>query len=202
MSIEEGIMKRSVAALAIVAGILAPALVLGAGAEVGDKAPDFTLTDQDGNQVTLSAIKGVRVLEWVNPDCPFVQRHYREGTMKRLAAEYAARGVTWLTINSTHYMNQETDREFRKAHGLEQPILGDFDGKVGHAYGAKTTPDMFVISSDGTIVYAGAIDDDPRGAKSSDRTDYVAQALDEVLAGKPVATPETRPYGCSVKYPQ
>jgi len=140
-------------------------------------------------------------LEWTNPDCPFVQRHTREGTMKELAAKYAPEGVTWLTINSTHYMNREKDREWRSEHHLTPPILGDFDGEVGHAYGAETTPHMFVIASDGTIVYKGAIDDDPRGTKAgADRTNYVAQALDQVLAGKTVTTPETRPYGCSVKY--
>lgn len=193
--------KRTIATAVILFAALAPGLAIAAGAGVGDKAPDFTLTDQDGKPVTLSAIKGVRVLEWINPDCPFVQRHYREGTMKKLAAEYAPKGVTWLTINSTHYMSRDTDREFRSQHDLAQPILGDFDGTVAHAYGAETTPHMFVIAADGTIVYKGAIDDDPRGQKpAAERTNYVAQALDEVLAGKAVTTPETRPYGCSVKY--
>lgn len=193
-------MERSLATVAMVVAILLPGLVTAAGAGVGDKAPDFTLTDQDGKPFTLSAVAGVRVLEWTNPDCPFVQRHYREGTMKRLAAKYAPQGVTWLTIDSTHYMNRERDREFRKSHELSQPILGDFDGEVAHAYGAQTTPHMFVISAGGVIVYAGAIDDDPRGVKGADRINYVAAALDQLLAGKPVATPETRPYGCSVKY--
>jgi len=183
-----------VAALALV-----PAAWAG-GAGVGDAAPDFTLVDQNGNQITLSEIAGIRVLEWVNPDCPFVQRHYKAGTMKRLAADYAGKGVTWLTINSTNYMDAEANRKFAEAHGLSQHILVDQSGKVGHLYGAATTPHLFVIDSNGRIVYAGAIDDDPRGSEGGAATNYVAAALDEVLAGKPVTVAETKPYGCSVKY--
>jgi peroxiredoxin len=183
-----------VAALALV-----PAAFAG-GASVGDSAPDFTLPDVTGEQVTLSKIGGVRVLEWVNPDCPFVQRHYKAGTMKKMAADYGAKGVTWLTINSTNYMDAEANRKFAEAHGLSQRILVDQDGKVGHLYGAATTPHMFVIDGAGKVVYAGAIDDDPRGSAGASATNYVAAALDEVLAGKPVTTVETTPYGCSVKY--
>jgi peroxiredoxin len=168
--------------------------------EVGDRAPDFTLIDQDGRTVTLSEIEGVRVLEWVNPDCPFVKRHYAAGTMKRLASEYAGRGVTWLTINSTKYMDREANRDFHREHDLPQPVLVDQDGTVGRAYGAQTTPHMYVIDANGVIAYQGAIDDDPRGAKGEDATNYVAGALDEVLAGETVSTTSTRPYGCSVKY--
>ena len=183
---------------AAVVGVV-PAAFAG-GASVGDSAPDFTLEDLDGKPVTLSKIGGVRVLEWVNPDCPFVQRHYKAGTMKKLAADYGAKGVTWLTINSTNYMDAEANRKFAEAYGLSQRILVDQDGKVGHLYGAVTTPHMFVIDGAGTIVYAGAIDSDPRGSGGDTVTNYVAAALDEVLAGKPVTTPETTPYGCSVKY--
>jgi peroxiredoxin len=192
-------MKNICSVLTVLALSLAPAVWAG-GAGVGDPAPDFTLTDQNGQQVTLSKVGGVRVLEWVNPDCPFVQRHYTAGTMKRLAAEYGAEGVTWLTINSTNYMDAEANRKFAQAHGLSQRLLVDQSGKVGHLYGAATTPHMFVIDGGGTIVYAGAIDDDPRGSEGDGATNYVAAALDEVLAGKPVSTPETKPYGCSVKY--
>jgi peroxiredoxin len=170
------------------------------GASVGDSASDFTLPDLKGAKVTLSKIEGVRVLEWVNPDCPFVQRHYEAGTMKKLAAAYGAKGVTWLTINSTSYMTAEANQKFADAHGLTQTILLDQDGKVGHLYGAATTPHMFVIDASGKIVYAGAIDSDPRGTGSAGATNYVAAALDELLAGKPVSTPETTPYGCTVKY--
>lgn len=178
---------------------LAPAAFAG-GAAVGKQAPDFTLPDLKGAQVTLSKIEGVRVLEWVNPDCPFVERHYKAGTMKKLAADYGAKGVTWLTINSTNYMDAEANRKFAEGYGLSQRILVDQDGKVGHLYGAATTPHMFVIDAAGTIVYAGAIDSDPRGTGGAGVTNYVAAALGELLAGKPVSTPETTPYGCSVKY--
>jgi peroxiredoxin len=171
-----------------------------AGAGVGDAAPDFTLQDVDGAAVKLSEIDGVRVLEWLNPDCPFVKRHYQANTMEELAARYADRGVTWLTINSTHYMDRAANEKFAKAQGLTQHVLADPSGKVGRLYGAATTPHMYVINANGTIVYAGAIDDDPRGTKGDDATNYVAAALDEVLAGEPVSTPETKPYGCSVKY--
>jgi peroxiredoxin len=186
--------------LALVAVAASPSLTVAGGAEVGQPAPDFALPDQEGNQVQLSAIDGVRVLEWVNPDCPFVKRHYVSGTMKRLAEQYAPRGVTWLTINSTHYMDRQANHEFREAHGLPQPILVDQDGAVGRRYGAATTPHMFVVDADGTVVYRGAIDDDPRGSKGDGATNFVAVALDQVLGGETVAVSETKPYGCSVKY--
>jgi len=178
---------------------MVPAAFAG-GASVGDSAPDFTLPDLKGAQVTLSKLEGVRVLEWVNPDCPFVQRHYTAGTMKKLASDYGAKGVSWLTINSTSYMTAEANQKFAQAHGLSQTILLDPSGAVGHLYGAATTPHMFVIDASGKIVYAGAIDSDPRGTGGAGVTNYVAAALDELLAGKPLSTPETTPYGCSVKY--
>ena len=192
-------MKRTLGLLTVVLLAAAPWAAAG-GAGVGDRAPDFTLSDVSGNRVTLSKIEGVRVLEWVNPDCPFVQRHYQAGTMKNLAAEYGAKGVTWLTVNSTNYMDAAANQKFAETHGLSQRILVDQDGSVGHLYGAQTTPHMFVIDAAGTIVYAGAIDDDPRGSKGNAANNYVAAALDEVLAGKTVTTAETKPYGCSVKY--
>ena len=174
----------------------------GPGVDVGDKAPAFTLKDSAGKAVSLSDYKGkVMVLEWVNPDCPFVKRHYEAQTMNKLAADYSDKGVVWLTVNSTNYMDQQANAEFAKAKSVDWPILVDQDGTVGHAYGAATTPHMFVIDSNGSIVYEGAIDDDPRGNKeASARTNYVAKALDQVLDGKAVSTPETKPYGCSVKY--
>ena len=192
-------MMRILGSMMVVALAAAPWAAAG-GAGVGDPAPDFTLTDLSGDRITLSKVDGVRVLEWVNPDCPFVQRHYKAGTMKNLAAEYSAKGVTWLTVNSTNYMDSAANRKFAQAHGLSQHILVDQDGTVGHLYGAQTTPHMFVIDAAGTIVYAGAIDDDPRGDKGAGARNYVAAALDEVLAGKAVTTSETKPYGCSVKY--
>jgi hypothetical protein len=108
--------------------------------------------------------------------------------------------VTWLTINSTHYMDRSSNESFAEAHGLTQHILADPSGEVGHLYGSKTTPHMFVIDATGTVVYAGAIDDDPRGTTDGEVTNYVAAALDQVLAGEAVTVAETKPYGCSVKY--
>jgi peroxiredoxin len=119
--------------------------------------------------------------------------------MKSLAEKYGAKGVVWLTINSTNYMDAAANAKFKADHGLPYPILVDQSGEVGHLYDAKTTPHMYVIDGDGKLVYMGAIDDDPRGS-SEKPANYVAAALDQVLAGKAVATAETTPYGCSVKY--
>ncbi len=169
-------------------------------ARVGSAAPPFTLRDQSGAPVSLSDFKGkVVVLEWFNPDCPFVQRHYKAGTMTNLAAKYGGDGVVWLAINSTSSADASVNRAFMAAHNAPYPALDDHDGQVAREYGARTTPDMFVIDRSGVLVYAGAIDDDPRGDKA-EPVNYVRQALDEVLAGKAVATPEVKPYGCSVKY--
>ena len=184
-------------ALAIAVG---PAFA-GEGVSVGDTAPEFTLSDTAGNKVSLSDFAGdVVVLEWLNPDCPFVQRHYKAGTMKTLADEYGAKDVVWLTINSTNYMDAAANAEFKAANNLPYTILVDQSGEVGHLYGAATTPHMYVIGSDGKLAYIGAIDDDPRGSNGGAATNYVALALDETLAGQTVSTAETKPYGCSVKY--
>lgn len=169
-------------------------------ADVEMGVPDFTLEDQDGNEVSLSDFAGsVVVLEWINWDCPFVVRHYNESTMKTLADQYTDDGVVWLAINSTHYATQDKDREWIDKHDLPYPILHDPSGETGHAYDTKTTPHMYIIGRDGELVYEGAIDDDPRGNKD-ERVNYVRKALDELLAGEAVSTPETKPYGCTVKY--
>lgn len=190
-------MQRTMLGLALV---MTAALPAGAAVAVGEAAPDFTLADQDGNSVSLSDFEGkVVVLEWLNPDCPFVQRHYKAGTMKSLAETYGGKGVVWLTINSTNYMDAAANAKFKADHGLPYPILVDQSGEVGHLYDAKTTPHMYIIDGAGKLVYVGAIDDDPRGS-SDTPANHVTAALDEVLAGKAVSTPETTPYGCSVKY--
>jgi peroxiredoxin len=189
-------------ALACVA-ILAVAVptAAGDGVAVGAAAPDFTLMDTAGEKVNLSDFEGkVVVLEWLNPDCPYVKRHYKAGTMKRLATTYGDKGVVWLTVNSTHYMDADANAKFKAANDLPYTILVDQDGTVGHLYGAKTTPHMYIIDGSGKLVYMGAIDDDPSGGKGDGATNYVAAALDELLAGKAVTTAETKPYGCSVKY--
>jgi len=197
-------MKKALVMVTLAVLALAAAGSVSAGertAEVGAAAPDFQLMNQDGKPVKLSDSDGkIRVLEWLNPDCPFVKRHYKAKTMKRLAEVYGAKGVVWLTINSTHYMGQEDNAKFRKEHELPYPILTDADGTVGHLYDARTTPHMYIVDADGMLVYNGAIDDDPRGNKDGDPVNYVAKALDELIAGSEVSTPETKPYGCSVKY--
>ncbi len=195
-------MQRRIMIIACVALVsLAGSVAAGSGAAVGSPAPDFTLMDTAGNQVSLSDYSGqVVVLEWLNPDCPFVQRHYSAGTMKNLATRYGAQGVVWLTINSTNYMDAAANAAFKEANGLPYAILIDQSGEVGHLYGAATTPHMYVIDGSGTLVYIGAIDDDPRGTNDGPDTNYVAAALDETLAGNAVTTAETKPYGCSVKY--
>lgn len=197
-------MKKTIQTVQLVmlgaAMVIAAAVPAAAAVAVGEAAPGFTLMDTAGNEVSLSDFEGkVVVLEWLNPDCPFVVRHYKAGTMKALAEKYGGKGVVWLTINSTNYMDAEANAKFKAANQLPYPILVDQDGAVGHLYDARTTPHMFIIDGDGKLAYMGAIDDDPRGS-SDTPANYVAAALDEVLAGKPVTTAETTPYGCSVKY--
>jgi peroxiredoxin len=178
-------------------------------ARIGQAAPDFTLPDTEGVEHSLSALKDkVVVLEWFNNECPFVQKHYESGNMPNLQKKYTGEGVVWLTICSSapgkqgYYPAEEMKkvREERKA-GSTATLL-DPEGDVGRLYGAKTTPHMFVIDTKGVLAYDGAID----SIRSTDRSDidkaepYFAQAVDEVLAAKPVTNPTTTPYGCSVKY--
>jgi peroxiredoxin len=194
-------MMKTMTLMAVLA--VAGTAAAGPGVDAGDAAPDFTLTDSNGNKVKLSDYRGkVVVLEWINPDCPFVQRHYRERTMKSLTTAYdEGLEVVWFSVNSTNYMDAKANASFAAKEDVGWPILVDQDGTVGHLYGAVTTPHMFIIDTKGTVVYDGAMDDDPRGTEDADeRTNYVSKALDEVLAGKAVSTPETTPYGCSVKY--
>jgi peroxiredoxin len=167
---------------------------------VGAQAPSFSLQDQNGKTVSLSDYAGkVIVLEWFNENCPFVQRHYKEGTMNNLASKYAGKDVVWLAVNSTSGTDNASNKKAADAWNMDRPILNDSDGTVGHEYGATNTPDMFIIGKDGKIAYMGGIDNDPDGDKS-DKTNYVDQALGEILAGSAVSTPQTKPYGCSVHY--
>lgn len=172
-------------------------------------APDFKLTDTNGDTVTLSEYKdSVVVLEWVNFTCPFVKKHYSKGHMQKLQAAYDDKGVKWFLINSgpEDAKKGSFSAEAFKAIAVEQAveaddILLDRDGKVGKAYGALTTPHMVVVNK-GKVVYQGAIDD-KKSTNSADITtsvNYLVKALDEVNAGKAVATPVTKGYGCSVKY--
>jgi len=162
---------------------------------------NFTLTDQDGNTVTLSAYTGkIIVLEWLNPDCPFVQRHYAARTMINLADKYRDQGVVWLAVNSTKTYDASKNKAFHDEHALTYPVLDDRLGQVGKTFGAKTTPHLFILDKTGQIAYQGAIDDDPNGDKADRATNNVQKALDELLAGQKVSTPQTASYGCSVKY--
>ncbi len=165
------------------------------------EAPAFSLTDHTGQRHDLADYRGeIVVLEWVNPECPFVVRHYEAETMNDLAKAYAEQDVVWLAINTTSHFNQEMNTAFVEEFNLPYPVLDDSDGTVGRLYGAQTTPQMVIVDPDGRIAYNGAIDDNPVGNKP-ETVNYVQMALDELLAGRDVTTPETRPYGCSVKYP-
>lgn len=167
---------------------------------VGTKAPEFTLTDTRGEQISLSDFRGKYVvLEWFNPDCPASKRHYRRGTMTTLAHYYQGEYVIWMAINSTHYMRPEDNRSWQSVHQLDYYILNDFSGEVGQRYHAQTTPHMYIINPKGTLVYSGAIDDDPKGEKLQP-LNYVQAALETLLEDEPVSHPQTQPYGCLVKY--
>jgi peroxiredoxin len=172
-------------------------------ATVGQPAPDFTLTDGEGNTYTLADYRGqIVVLEWTNPGCPFVVRHYQSQTMSGLIEELGE-GVVWLTINSTHARHRDAESIAGGNEGQTWPTLLDSDGTVGRAYSARTTPHMFVITADGTLAYDGAIDNDPRGRLDRDDPEYVnyvRQAVHAVRAGEQPATTTSEPYGCSVKY--
>lgn len=176
---------------------------------VGSAAPDFSVKDAKGETHSLSEYKGKYVvLEWFNPGCPFVRKHYESGNMQKLQREFTGKNVAWLTIDSSAPGEQgsltpeeaTTTMAAWKMHSTA--LLLDPHGKVAKAYGAKNTPHMFVINPDGKLVYEGAIDNKP----STDQADiatasnYVKAALDESMTGKSVSTPASRPYGCSVKY--
>ena len=161
---------------------------------------DFVLTDQDGSKVTLADYAGkVIVLEWTNPDCPFVRRHYSMGTMVDLARRYALRDVVWLAVNSTQGYDRARNKAWHWARSLPYPVLDDHTGRFGRLLVARASPHMFILDKTGEVVYSGAIDDDVSGDKD-ERVNYVQRALEEILAGKLVSTARTRPYGCTIKY--
>ena len=178
-------------------------------ATLGAPAPEFVIIDTGGKPVRLADYQGkFVVLEWTNPECPFVRKHYVSGNMQGLQKEWGAKDVVWLAINSTsashgEYKSGDEMAAWMRAKGAEpRATLIDGTSAAGRAYGAKTTPHMFVIDPAGKLVYAGAIDDrrssNPADAKSANN--YVRAALVEATAGKPVTVASTTPYGCSVKY--
>src|SRR5579875_1879892 len=176
---------------------------------VGKQAPDFTVTDTLGKTHRLSGYKGkFVVMEWINFGCPFVGKHYNSGNMQGLQKEYTKRGVVWLTIWSSAPGKQgdlppeQVNAILKEKEAAPTAYILDPQGTVGRMYGAKTTPDMFVVDPRGVLVYSGAIDDrvstdieDVKGARN-----YLREALDAAMAGRPVKVPVTRSYGCSVKY--
>lgn len=177
-------------------------------AKVGAKAPDFTLTDINGKEHKLSEYTAqgkVVVLEWFNPDCPFVKKHYRDdtGTMLKIQQDMKDQPVVWLMVNSGKKGHPTTGVERNKTAvndwGITAPVLLDETGKIGMAYNAKRTPEMYIIDTEGVLRYHGAIDNRSDAAMPGE-VNYVRNALQQVLAGETVATTETTAYGCGVKY--
>ena len=169
------------------------------------KAPDFTLSTFDGKPVKLSDYRGKTVvLEWMNFECPFSIYHYQtKPTMVELAKKYKDQNVVWLTINSTNHTTPQANLNFSRQYKIEFPILDDRSGKTGKEYGAVTTPHMYIVNARGNIVYEGAIDNAPVGKVEGDEyVNYVDKALSEIIGGKAVSIPKTKPYGCTVKYPK
>ena len=189
--------------------LTATTLIAADSPPVGATAPDFNLADAAGKTHSLSEYKGKYVvLEWFNPECPFVKKHYGSGNMQKLQAEFTAKGVVWLTIDSSapglegNLTADQANAKMAEWKTKQTAFLLDPDGKAGRTYGAKNTPHMFVINPEGKIVYEGAIDSKatPNPADIANSTNYVKVALEESLSGKTVSNANTKPYGCSVKY--
>ncbi len=196
-------MLRSVSLTAVLISSLALA------AEVGSPAPAFTLKDLDGKSVSLADFKGKTVvLEWFNPECPFVRASHTRGSLVDLAKQQQKRGIVWLSVNSGAPGKQgngaQQNRAGVKTFGMDNPVLLDETGEVGHAYGATNTPHLFIVDAKGTLVYRGAADNSPDGEKGAPEggtlVNYVEAALADLAAGRAVKTPQSKAYGCSVKY--
>jgi peroxiredoxin len=197
--------------IALIAALFVFPVLANADARLNEQAPDFTLTDTNGQTHKLSdeVSKGkFVVLEWLNYDCPFVKKHYGTHNMQNLQKKYTGEGVTWYSIISSgpgeqgNYPPDQVNKLSKQRDAHQTAVLLDYDGKVGKTYGAKTTPHMFVVGKDGKIAYLGGIDDkkstDPEDVKTA--RNYVASALDEMMAGKPVSKGSAPSYGCSVHY--
>jgi len=192
-------MIRFVALLSLL-GLVTAAHASTSGLEVGQAVPDFSVADEAGAQHALSTYRGkVVVLEWTNPECPYVARHYARDTMEKLARSYGGRGVVWLAVNSTHSNTPADTKRWKAQEGFEYATLQDASGELGKRFGARTTPHMFIIDGQGVLRYKGAIDDDPRGRKDPARN-FVDTGLSAVLGGGAPEPGTTQPYGCSVKY--
>ena len=192
--------------LALIIGISSPCV---AAVEIGKSAPPFAATDTNGATVTNDSIKGkFTVLEWTNHLCPFVKKFYSAGKMQELQKTYTNKGVVWISVISSaigkegYVVPAEANAIASQNKSMANHIILDTTGDICRAYGAKTTPTMIVIDPKGSVIYAGAIDDKntSNSADIGTANNYVVAALDEAMAGKPVTTPATRSYGCSVKY--
>lgn len=191
------------AVLFLCAGTVSAQVVTGA------MAPDFTLTDVKGKAYQLGSFKGrIVLLEWTNPDCPFVKKFYDAKAMQKWQADYTAKGVVWLSVNSSavgkqgHYAPADLQARLSAEGFAGTAALQDADGTVGRLYGAQTTPHIFIVDAAGKLVYQGAIDDKP-GTSAADidsARNYAAAVLDQLLAGSPVTVESGKSYGCSVKY--
>ena len=203
-------MQRRAFVLQLAAASTLPWLVAPAhAATVGQPAPDFALTDVNGKTVRLSDFKGRPVvLEWNNPGCPFVRKHYGSGNLPALQKEFTGKGVAWLAINSTEDASADYKTPPQLARWMAEhkaaatAVLMDEEGKVGRAYNARVTPHMYIVDAQGRLAYAGAIDSIPsaRPADVERATNYVRQGLGELLAGKPVSVAQNQAYGCTIKY--
>jgi len=198
------LLRRTVLALAACFAVSAQA-----APAVGQSAPDFTLKDASGKTVKLSDYRGKHVvLEWTNPGCPYVRKHYDSGNMPATQKEAVDKGVVWLSINSTEkssweYMEPTKLVAWQKERKAQpSAVLQDEEGTTGKAYGARTTPHMYIVDPQGRLIYAGGIDSIPSSNPEDIKkaVNYVRQGLNEALAGKPLSAASTRPYGCSIKY--
>jgi hypothetical protein len=191
---------------ALTLAALCSALVASAAVDSGQRAPDFTFADLAGKTHRLSDYRGkIVVLEWINPACPYVVRHYRSGNLPATQAAAAADGVVWLQINSAAMGDLESEKsaEWQKKNNVTATAyIRDQSGDLGRLYGAQTTPHLYVIAKDGALVYQGAIDDQPSAglASTTSAHNYVKAALAALKAGKPIEKSSTQPYGCAVKY--
>lgn len=172
------------------------------GAKVGDAAPAWTLTDIKGKEWKSTDFAGkIVVLEWVNPQCPVCKGAHKDGRIGKMVTELKNEGAVHIAINSSHFTSADENEKALKAYGVEYPVLLDLDGKIGKAFGARTTPHMFVIDTTGVLRYSGALDNNAKGDKSGDELiNYAVQAVRQIKAGETVTPDYTQPYGCSVKY--
>ena len=178
-------------------------------ATVGEPAPNFSMKDTNGNLQSISQYKGKYVvLEWLNHECPFIKKHYNSKNMQGLQKKHTEKGVIWLSIISSapgkqgHVTPKEANQLTQEKSAHPTAVILDESGKIGHLYGAKTTPHMFVINPDGVLIYNGAIDDKPSIWEKSVKSakNYISLALEEDMAKKPLTVSSSKPYGCSVKY--